>query len=233
VSQYFRKGSCHNGRTIRRDDIEQRVLTGLTDKLVSPEAVAAAVRAFAEETNRQNHERRAQARLDRGALEKIDRSIKGIMVAIEDGLYQPAMKTRMAELEQQKAETEARLAKAPADMPDVHPNIAELYRAKVLRLATTLNEPDANGEAREDIRSLVGEVVITPGQKRGENHAVLRGELLAILDLAEGRRRPLRPEVITTAGACPRTHFLINQLATNDAMPQAAAYRISTDFLIM
>jgi site-specific DNA recombinase len=110
----------------------------------------------------------------------------------------------MAELAQQKVEIEARLAEAPADLPDVHPNIAEHYRAKVIHLAETLAEPESNGEAREDIRSLVGEVVITPGDKRGESHAILRGELMAILDLAAGRRRPARPEVITNALACPR-----------------------------
>jgi hypothetical protein len=80
-------------------------------------------------------------------------------------MYQPAMKARMTELSHQKAEIEARLAEAPADLPDVHPNIAEHYRAKVTRLAETLAEPEYNGEAREDIRSLVGEVVITPGDK--------------------------------------------------------------------
>jgi site-specific DNA recombinase len=37
---HFRKGTGDNGRTIRRDDIERRVLAGLTDKLVSPDAVA-------------------------------------------------------------------------------------------------------------------------------------------------------------------------------------------------
>jgi len=95
---HFRKGACANGRTVRRDDIERRVLAGLTDKLVSPEAVAAAVRAYAEETNRLNHERRAQAEANRRALEKIARGIKGIMDAIEDGMYQPAMKARMREL---------------------------------------------------------------------------------------------------------------------------------------
>src|ERR1700694_177110 len=197
---------CDNGRTIRRDDIERRVLAGLTDKLVSPGAVAVAVRAYAVETNSQNHERRARAETDRRALEKIERGIKGILDAIEDGMYQPAMKARMGELEQQKAEIEARLAEAPADLPDVHPNIAELYRAKVIRLAETLAEPESNGEAREDIRSLVGEVVITPGDKRGESHAILRGELMAILDLAAGRPRPSKPEVITNAVAPPRNH---------------------------
>jgi hypothetical protein len=51
---------------------------------------------------------------------------------------------------------------------------------------------------------LIGEVVITPGEKRGESHAVLRGELMAILDLAAGRRRTPRPEVITKELAGPR-----------------------------
>ncbi len=48
------------------------------------------------------------------------------------------------------------------------------------------------------------EVVITPGDKRGETHAILRGELTAILDLAAGRRSSSRSEVITNALAGPR-----------------------------
>jgi hypothetical protein len=44
-------------------------------------------------------------------------------------LYQPAMKTRMAELEQWKAETKTRLLRdAPADLPNVHPNVGEARR---------------------------------------------------------------------------------------------------------
>ena len=81
-----------------------------------------------------------------------------------------------------------------------------------MRLAETLAEPESNGEAREDIRSLVGEVVITPGEKRGESHAILRGELMGILDLATGRRRSPGPGVITNALACPRNHFYYNSL---------------------
>jgi ElaB/YqjD/DUF883 family membrane-anchored ribosome-binding protein len=176
-----------------------------------PEAVAVAVRAYAEETNRQSRERRAQAETSRRTLVKIEKDIKGILDAIEDGMYQPAMKARMSELEQQKAEIEKLLAEAPAEMPDVHPNIAEHYRAKVIRLAETLAEPESNGEARDDIRSLIGEVVVTPGEKRGESHATLRGELMAILDLAAGRRSP-KLEVITNALADPRNHFCYKSL---------------------
>ncbi|MDB5604653.1 MAG: Recombinase [Bradyrhizobium sp.] len=85
----------------------------------SPEAVAVTARAYAEESNRQSHERRADTETGRRALENIKRSIKGIMGAIEDGMYQAAMKGRMGELERQKAEIEVRLAHAPADLPDV------------------------------------------------------------------------------------------------------------------
>jgi site-specific DNA recombinase len=205
------EGTCGNGRTIRRDDIERRALNGLTDKLVSPEAVADAVRTYVEETNRQNHEWRAQAEADHRALEKIERGIRGMMAAIEDGMYQPAMKARMGDLEQQKAIIEVRLSQVPADVPDIHPNIAELYRAKVVRLTETLAEPGANSEVREDIRSLVGEVAVMPGEKRGESRAILRGELMGILDRVSGRRRSPRPEVITKVVACPRNKRYLYQ----------------------
>jgi hypothetical protein len=117
----------------------------------------------------------------------------------------------MEELAQQKAEIEARLSEAPADMPDVHPHIAEHYRAEAIRLAETLAEPESNREARDDIRSLIGEVVITPSDKRGESHAILRGELMAILDVAAGRRRSPKPEVIANALEGPRFEPTIRQ----------------------
>ena len=56
------------------------------------------------------------------------------------------------------------------------------------------------------IRSLIGDVVLNPGQKRGEVHATLRGELMAILDFATGRNTPgtLPSRAITGVGGSPR-----------------------------
>src|SRR3546814_15194709 len=75
------------------------------------------------------------------------------MAAIEDGMYQPAMKARMAELERERAEIAARLAEAPQSLPDVHPGIAEIYKRKVARLNETLKDPDTRLDASSDIRS--------------------------------------------------------------------------------
>ncbi|MEH3117215.1 MAG: recombinase family protein [Methylorubrum populi] len=199
---HLRKGVCDNGRTIRRDDIEARVLAGLKEKLVSSEAVAAAVRAYAEETNRMNRDRRAQAEADHKALAKIDKAIAGIMAAIEDGLYQPSMKARMDELERDKAEIAARRVQAPSDVPDVHPNVADLYRRNVERFTEVLNDRDGGREAAEALRSLIGEIVLTPGPKRGEVHAELRGELMGILAFATTKEAKRPSKVMPPVASC-------------------------------
>ena len=201
---HHRRGTCDNNRTITREKIEARVLAGLKDRLVSSEAVAEAVRAYAEEMNRLNHDRRAQAETDRRVLQKIERAIAGIMAAIEDGLYQPSMKARMEDLERQKAEITMRLSQAPADIPDVRPNIANIYRKNVARFTEALADPDGGREAAQALRSLIGEIVLIPGKKRGEVHAELRGELMGILEFvnAEGNQRTSR--FMPAVAACPR-----------------------------
>lgn len=204
---HHRRGTCDNNRTITRDKIEARVLAGLKDRLVSSEAVVEAVRAYAEEMNRLNHDRRAQAETDRRTFQKVERAITGIMAAIEDGLYQPSMKARMEDLERQKAEITERLSQAPADIPDVHPNIANLYRLRAERFTEALDDPNGGRQAAEALRSLIGEIVLTPGKKRGEVHAELRGELFGILDFIKATENQRDTEFMPAMEASPRNHI--------------------------
>src|SRR3546814_2197866 len=88
---------------------------------LSADKIESAVAAYTAHINRENRERRIEADAGRRALAKIDKAVAGIVAAIEDGLYQPAMKARMAELEREKAEITARLVEAPQDVPDIHP----------------------------------------------------------------------------------------------------------------
>jgi site-specific DNA recombinase len=203
-----RRNMCENSRTIRRALIEERALTGLKEKLVSADAVAEAVRAYHEAMNRDKQEQRAQSSADRHTLTKVERSINSIIAAIEDGMYQPSMKARMNDLEKQKAEITARIAVEIPPLPDVNPNIAEIYRHKVQQLGVALNDPKTSQEATSAIRSLIGEIVLKPGDKRGEVHATLRGELMSILDFAAGRneKRTNVPGVITAVASSPRNH---------------------------
>ncbi|WP_194954762.1 recombinase family protein [Sphingopyxis solisilvae] len=193
--------SCTNGRTIRRAELERRALAGIADRLVSADKIDAAVAAYVAHINGENRERRIQADADVRALAKIDRAVAGIMAAIEDGLYQPSMKARMAELEQVKEEIAARLAEAPQNIPDIHPGVAEIYKAKVARLTETLEDPETQLDASSGIRSLVGKIVLHPGAKRGEVHATLHGSLMGILDFVNDNQQPDASRVITSVAS--------------------------------
>ena len=87
-----------------------------------------------------------------------------------------------------RVEIEERLS-TPADMPDIHPKIADIYRRKVERLAEALADPRDRDEAAEAIRGLIERIVLTPGEKRGALHAALHGDLGTILEWAEGGSR--------------------------------------------
>ncbi|MBB6425114.1 recombinase family protein [Sphingopyxis sp. JAI128] len=195
---HHRKRTCANGRTIKRQTLERRALVGIADRLVSADKVKAAVAAYAAHINRENRERRVQADADARALAKTDRAIAGIMAAIEDGLYQPTMKARMAELEREREEITVRLTEAPPVIPDVHPGIAEIYKRKVAALTETLGDSDTRLDASSDIRSLVGKIILHPGEKRGEVRATLHGSLMGILDFVNHTPQPDERRVITS-----------------------------------
>ncbi|MGI9508105.1 MAG: recombinase family protein, partial [Geminicoccaceae bacterium] len=189
---HYNRGTCTNNRTIKRQVIETRVIAGLKDKMLAPDLVAEFIKGFQEETNALNHDRELATGQDKRALAKAERSIKAILDAIEDGRYQRSMLDRLDELEKQKDRIEARLAKAPPPLPRIHPNVAEIYRAKIQRLEDALSGPDDAREAAEAMRSLIERIVLTPGAKRGEVKAELHGELAAILALTSVQKpRPV------------------------------------------
>ena len=108
------------------------------------------------------------------------------MRAIEDGMYQPAMKARLTELEAEKAALLSR-QKAPRQNPkvSVHPNLAGLYRRKVEELELLLEDVTEREEAMTTIRSMIEGIVLTPRVDAGGLEAVLSGDLARILALCQ------------------------------------------------
>ena len=73
----------------------------------------------------------------------MERKIGQIVRAVEDGLYQASMKTRLAELEQEKDRLVNELAESDAPSPiSLHPNLPALYRRKVEDLEKLLTDPE-------------------------------------------------------------------------------------------
>ncbi len=183
-SNHVMNGSCANSRTIAREALEARMLDGLRERLMAPEIAAEAMRAYAEETNRLNRERRSSGSTDRKALTDVGKKLQEIVAAIEDGGYSRPLMTRLRELEAKQDELTERLSRAPVDIPDIHPNVGGIYRRKVERLAEALQHPQEHDEAADAIRALIERITLTPGAKRGEIAATLHGDLGTILEWA-------------------------------------------------
>lgn len=73
---------------------------------------------------------------------RVESAIGEIVAVVKQGGFHRALLDRLTVLEARQAELQERLAKAPVDIPDVHPNIAELYRRKVERLSEALDHPE-------------------------------------------------------------------------------------------
>ncbi|AVO37568.1 recombinase family protein [Pukyongiella litopenaei] len=118
------KGTCDNRLTIKREDLEDRVLSGLKDQLLHPDLIAEFVAAYQAEHNRLTAEASRETANTQRELVKVTRQIDKIVEAITEGMFHPSMKARMDVLEARKAELEAELANAKTEPPVLlHPGL--------------------------------------------------------------------------------------------------------------
>ncbi|WP_230720317.1 hypothetical protein [Martelella mediterranea] len=140
---------------------------------MTPEVAAEAMRAYAEETNRLNRERRSNGNAWQAELAKVEKDIRKIIEATKADMFHESMKGEMTALENRKAELAALLADAPENKPDLLPTASTIYAKKVAKLTQALNRPAEHQEAAEALRMLIEKIVLTPGPKRGEIDATL------------------------------------------------------------
>ncbi len=221
-SNHISKGACSNSRTIPREELEARVLSGLRDRMMAPEIVEEAMRAYAEETNRLNRERRSSGDAWKAELVKVEKQIRGIIEAIKAGMFHESMKAEMDTLEARKTELNTLLADAPEDTPDILPSASAIYAKKVSALTKALNRREERQEAAETLRGLIEKISLTPGPERGEIYATLHGELGTILNWTE--RQAIGKAVKTTKPAADATGLSLSVVAGAGFEP--AAFRL-------
>jgi hypothetical protein len=110
-------------------------LEGLKERLLAPEVAAEAMRAYAEEMNRLNRERRLSVHSDRRALADVERKIKDVVTVIEKGGYKPTLLDRLDELELQRGRARVPSRPFPRQAP------ARLWRGGPYRAMPTDRRP--------------------------------------------------------------------------------------------
>ncbi|MBA4092287.1 MAG: recombinase family protein [Sphingobium sp.] len=203
-------GGCTNNRTVKTHIYEQKVLDGLRDDMLHPDAVSAYVKEFHESRRRRSQDSAQQrAKLERRhreAAAKVERLVN----AIADGgdefveiraILSKARNDRDA-IAQQMADLEA------FPVITLHPGIADEYRAQVTELTIAL---DGNGHAQLEaipkLRALIGTVTVFPAEGRRGVEVEATGRIANMLALATGQDLHASMYVNDGAGSGDRTRI--------------------------
>ena len=181
------QGTCSNKLTIRRDEVEARVLNALQEKLLRQDLFEEFCDEFTREMNRLRMEHRASLSAAEREIERIEARRKKLVESIMEGVPASEVKDELRANAARRDELSAKLAAADDPPPLLHPGMAELYRQKVTDLAQALQHPDTRAEAAEAIRGLVDAIMLVPTE--GELRIELKGNLAAMLSAAENAKR--------------------------------------------
>jgi site-specific DNA recombinase len=181
------KGTCRNLLTLRRDELEAKVLNGLRHRLMRPEMVRLFIEEFHREVNRQASEQDLRHDRTKRDLEKTEREIRRLIEAIKAGVPGDIIKGEMTTLETRRSDLLGQLETAPPPAPRLHPSIAEIYRQKIVNLGKALNDERTRTEAAECIRELIEEIRLVP--EKGKLRIELFGKLAALINLANKNPR--------------------------------------------
>lgn len=179
-------GTCDNGGSTRRSEVERRVLEGVAKKLLAPAVLRAALKAYHEERTRlRGREISQRAELER-RVPRLAREIERLVDAICQGAATPASNARLVTLEREKAEAEADLARLETAhrVVDLHPGAIEAFTRAASDLQTTLAGGAAHqAEAAAQIRRLVDRIEIKPEGRGRPPGVTLHGRLSELLNL--------------------------------------------------
>ncbi len=175
--------ACMHRLTVRRDVLEETVLSALRERLMDPVIFRAVASEITLTWNRLQAEASAGQTAKRHELARLDGEIDRLVQAIARGTASPALEKHLVTSERRKADLENELAATEAPAPRLHPNLAEVYRRRVAELSEALSSDDG-AEARELVRGLVAEIRLLP--EEGRLRIEVCGEVVAILRLSEG-----------------------------------------------
>jgi site-specific DNA recombinase len=178
-------GTCGNRKTIERSSVEDRILTGLRDKMLHPDLLAAFIEGYQQDQRLEQQEAVARRGTITAKLDRVKREIDNIVSAIANGMYHPSIKAKLDTLEAEKQRLAAEENNLPTVDPVVlHPNLALVYKRKVESLVSALNSDAAREEAAEILRGLIQSIVLHPDNRSPDGHRIeLSGELGSILQL--------------------------------------------------
>jgi site-specific DNA recombinase len=177
------RGTCSNRRSIKRQEVEARVLRAMRERFFDPGAFAEFCQGFTAEMTLLRRQHLTHSAGARAELAAVDRRLAEILKALGDGYRSEAWKAELLTLDARKAALAAAVVQPP--VPAMHPRMAEVFREKATTLAAGLEHDDERDAARQALRGLLERIVIPPA----DGLLQVIGNLGSMLDAAHGRVR--------------------------------------------
>jgi hypothetical protein len=186
------QGTCDNRASVRRGPLEELILDGLRQRLMLPDMVEEFVAAFHEEVNRARRDETAAWAGKERELAEVRRKLDGLIDALAEGYRAPGLQQKLDDLEARKAALEQALGAEPPPTVRLHPNLAQVYRAKVERLHEALADPALRDEALGILRGLIEKVVLHRTQDGLQVEIV--GEIVRMVELGLDAKQAALPK---------------------------------------
>jgi len=209
---------CVNRKTIKREILEDYVLSALKTRLMREELVEVFCAEYTKHLNMLNNQKNAAQQRLRTELDSLEKERVNLIQAIKDGIAASMVKDDLTRVSERQEEVKTLLEAQPAAKPLLHPAMASRFQRSVLDLAGVLNQEDGRAEASEHLRGLVDKVVLTPKADEDSLRIDLYGDLAGILNMAAGANNMKNKTIIERLELSP----------SNDNSPQALQDRIGS-----
>ena len=149
-----------------------------------PDLVKEFITEFHDELNAESHSRAQLEQQTRQELADVDRRLDSLIAAIAEGFRSVDLQNKLDGLSAQKRKLERKLEEAEPSVPVLHPNLAVLYRRKVVELTSLFGHPQDQDEAVTIIRSFIDNFVV--GSTVGGFRVEFGGEIANMIKIPHG-----------------------------------------------
>ena len=205
------RGTCNNSKTVKRQDIEGRVLSGLKNRLLEPKAISLFMDEYIALLKKAEIDNEFEQKGFKQELRKTETQIDAIIHAIEQGIITSTTRNRLLELEVQKTKLKTKLhERFHHPVPDKE--MISVYKEKVADLSEALYEPQIKSAAMDALRPLIDRIVLKPTNSNDIN-AELYGNIAAMFSLDREKGQSfsdlsIRLSVVAGVGFEPTTFRL-------------------------
>ena len=180
-SRHRQSRACDNAKTLPRQQIEDRVLSGLKRHLSDPKLVAEFVREFRAEVKRLRGQQQTDAKRAKVRIAQIDKELETLTTALAQGRAPKKVIDHMLRLEQEQEELRPVVEAAPEEAVIAIPDLHLVYEKRITLLVDGLHDPTHRQQAIEIIQSMLDKVVVTP--EADGIRVDVHGELAAIMEI--------------------------------------------------